>query len=400
MKTALNDLLVLDLTRVLAGPFCTMLLADLGARVIKIETPWCGDDARAYGPFVNGESMYFASLNRNKESLAIDLKSESGRAVFLRLVERADVLVENFRPGTMEKLGLDYNRLRSVNPRLVYAACSGFGQTGPYRLKPAYDVIVQAMGGVMSLTGHPGGEPTRVGVSVGDITAGLYTAVGILAALEARHQTGSGQLVDVAMLDCQVAILENAIARFQATGEVPRPIGNRHPSITPFTAVKASDAELVIAAGNDTLWARLCQAIERPELEKDPRYATNELRTQNYESLQTILNEAFSGRERGEWLAILEEAGVPSGPINNIADIMADPQVESRQMLVEIDHPVAGRIKTAGSPVKLSEVPTAGPRPSPLLGQHTRPILQDLLGMSVEEIEGLAKSRVVELGIS
>ncbi|MDP2856967.1 MAG: CoA transferase, partial [Bacillota bacterium] len=320
----------------LAGPFCTMLLADLGARVIKVETPWCGDDARLYGPFISGESLYFASLNRNKESLAMDLKSEAGSRVFVRLVELADVVVENFRPGTMAKLGLGYPSLRVLNQRLVYAACSGFGQTRPYSHKPAYDIIVQAMGGVMSLTGQPGGEPARVGVSIGDITAGLYMAVAILAALQSRHQTGLGQLVDISMMDCQVAILENAIGRFQATGDVPKAIGNRHPSITPFTSVRAKDAGLVVAAGNDALWGKLCQAIGRPEMEKDTRFVNNELRTRAADDLGLILNEAFTVRDRAEWLAILEAYDVPCGPINTVADVMADPQVLAREMLVEI----------------------------------------------------------------
>lgn len=395
MFSALEGILVLDLTRVLAGPFCTMQLADLGARVIKIETPRHGDDARTYGPFLNGESIYFASLNRNKESLVLDLKREAGRQIFLRLVELADILVENFRPGTMENLGLGYSKLRDLNNRLIYAACSGFGQTGPYRHKPAYDVIVQAMGGVMSLTGQPGGEPTRVGASIGDITAGLYTTIGILAALRACDRTGLGQLVDVGMMDCQVAILENAIARFEATGEVPRGIGNRHPSITPFTSVKARDADLVVAAGNDALWRKLCQAIGRQDLEKDPRFSTNEQRTQNAEVLGRILGEVFASRTRAEWLSVLEGAGVPSGPINTVADIMSDPQVEARQMIVEVDLPAAGPVRLAGSPLKLSGHPSQDSRPSPSLGQHTRPVLRDLLGLSDVEIDRLAEKGVI-----
>ncbi|MDO8690873.1 MAG: CoA transferase [Dehalococcoidia bacterium] len=398
MGTSLNGLLVLDLTRVLAGPFCTMQLADLGARVIKIEPPPGGDDARAYGPFVNGESLYFASLNRNKESLALDLKSDPGREVFLRLAQQADVVVENFRPGAMARLRLEYERLRDLNPRLVYAACTGFGQTGPYRFRPAYDVIVQAMGGVMSLTGQPGGEPTRVGVSIGDITAGLYTAVGILAALESRHRTGAGQFLDVSMMDCQVAILENAIARLQATGETPRPIGNRHPSITPFTSVSARDAELVIAAGNDALWGKLCAAIGRPDLEHDPRFVTNGLRTDHQEALARLLKEAFSSRDRAEWLTVLEASGVPCGPINSVADVVADPQVQAREMLVDVDCALAGPVKMPGSPIKLSETNARDDRPAPLLGQHSRSVLRDLLKLKDDEIDRLAAAGAIGLG--
>ncbi|MBI4319822.1 MAG: CoA transferase [Chloroflexi bacterium] len=396
MGRALDGLLVVDLTRVLAGPFCTMVLADLGAHVIKVEAP-SGDDARSYGPFVDGESTYFASLNRNKESTVLNLKSDAGRGIFVRLVERADIVVENFRPGTMASLGLDYARLRDVNPRLIYAACSGFGQTGPYRHKPAYDVIAQAMGGIMSLTGQPGGEPTRVGISVGDMAAGLFTAVGILAALEARHRTGVGQMVDVGMLDCQVAILENAIARFYATGEVPGAIGNRHPSITPFTSVRARDAHLVIAAGNDVLWRKLCQAIGCPELATDARFLTNDSRTRHAGALEGILADVFHTKDRAEWLDILEQAGVPCGPINTVADVTSDPQVEARQMIVDIGHSVARQLKVAGSPIKLSEDSDQDYRPPPLLGQDTRSVLQQVLRLEDDEIETLASLGAVGL---
>ena len=397
MSTTLQDLLVLDLTRVLAGPFCTLVLADLGARVVKIETPGLGDDARTYGPFVNGESLYFASLNRNKESVALNLKHDSGRRLFLGLVAKADILVENFRPGTMAKLGLDYSRLREVNTRLIYAACSGFGQTGPYAQKPAFDVIVQAMGGVRTPTLQPRRVPTRVGASIGDVTAGLFTAVGILAALEARHRTGIGQLLDISMMDCQVAILENAIARLVATGEVPRATGNRHPSITPFTSFKAKDSHFVVAAGNDALWRKLCQAVGLPELEKDPMFLNNDLRTRNAEALGSILGEVFLAKDRAEWIAILEQAGVPCGPVNTIADVVADPQVRARKMIVDVEHPVAGLLKLAGSPIKLSAASDQRYRPSPLLGQHTREILADLLGLAESEVAGLHEAGAIGL---
>lgn len=271
----LTGTLVLDLTRVLAGPYCTMVLADLGARVIKVENPVRGDDARAIGPFVGDRSAYFSSLNRGKQSIALDLKDDADRRIFDRLLARADVLVENFRPGVMQRLGYGWDTLHDRFPRLVVASTSGFGQTGPYAGRPAYDVVVQAMGGVMSLTGHPGSPPTRVGTSLGDITAGLFTAIGIQAALVDRFRSGVGSRIDVALLDCQVAILENAIARYAATGEVPGPIGARHPSITPFDAFATRDGYVVIAAGNDGLFARLCDVLGEPQLASDPRFSSN-----------------------------------------------------------------------------------------------------------------------------
>jgi CoA:oxalate CoA-transferase len=283
-----SGLLVVDLTRVLAGPFCTMLLTELGARVIKVENPQGGDDSRGFEPFFQGQSAYFASLNRGKESIALDLKDAADRAVFLKLVGRADVLAENFRPGTLERLGLGYEALRAVNPRLVYAAVSGFGQTGPWGEKPPYDLIVQALGGMMSVTGQPGGPPTKAGTSVGDITGGLFLLAGIAAALYHREKTGTGRLVDVAMFDGQLAILESAIMRYAATGQVPGPLGNRHPSITPFEAYAAADRPLVIAAGNDALFGRLCTALGRAELSVDPRYVSNSARTRHAEAAHHV----------------------------------------------------------------------------------------------------------------
>jgi CoA:oxalate CoA-transferase len=312
---ALSGLKVLDLSRVLAGPYCGMVLADLGAEVVKVEMPGIGDDSRAFGPFVGSESAYFMSLNRNKESITLNLKEEKAKEIFLRLVEKFDVVLENYRPGTMEKLGLGYDRLSQVNPRLIYAATSGFGHTGPYSLKPAYDVVVQGMGGIMSITGHPGGPPTRVGASIGDITAALFTIIGILAALNMRHETGKGQKVDVAMLDSQVAILENAIARYEVTGQVPGRIGNRHPSITPFSSVKASDGYLIIAIGNDSLWGKFCHLVGREELIDDPLYRTNKDRTDNWDALEPVLTEIFADKTVDEWISLLESAGIPCGPI-------------------------------------------------------------------------------------
>ena len=335
----LAGITVLDLTRVLAGPFCTLLLADLGARVIKVESP-SGDDSRHIGPFVKGKSAYFMSLNRGKESIVLDLQDPAGRATFEKLLARADVLIENFRPGTMERLGYGFESLHARFPRLIYAAASGFGHTGPQANRPAYDMVVQAMGGIMSLTGHPGGPPTRVGTSIGEITAGLFTAVGIASALFHRTQNGAGTKIDVSMLDCQIAILENAIARYLATGDVPGPLGARHPSITPFAAFHAADGYLVIAAGNDRLFARLCDAIGRSDLAANPLFATNADRTKHAQALQDEIEAALAAKTAAEWLKTLEEAGVPCGPINDIAHALSDPQILARNMVVTVlrDH--------------------------------------------------------------
>ncbi|MCP4425242.1 MAG: CoA transferase [Chloroflexi bacterium] len=395
MSLPLSGLVVLDLTRVLVGPYATMVLADLGADVIKIEMPGSGDDARAFPPHVNGESAYFMSLNRNKRGITLNLKHEAGKQVFLDLARKADVLVENFRPGTMTKLRLDYETLREINPRLIYAAASGFGQTGPYSRRAAYDAIVQAMGGIMSITGQPGGEPTRVGTSMGDITAGLFTTIGVLTAVIHREKSGKGQMVDVAMLDSQVAILENAIARYAATGKSPEPIGNRHPSIIPFETFVTADGTIMIAAGNDALWRKLCAALGQPDLAGDSRFATNPLRAQNYDELRPILAGILAGKETAVWLEILEAAGVPNGPINNIAQVMADPQVQAREMILAVEHPVAGDTELPGIPIKLSETPGSIRTPAPLLSQHTTAILSDWLGYDQEKIADLQKKGVL-----
>lgn len=392
----LAGLRILDLTRVLAGPYCTQVLADLGAEVVKVEVPGVGDDARHFGPFLGGESAYFMSLNRNKRSVTLNLKDPRGRDLFLRLVERFDVLVENYRPGTMEKLGVGYERLARVHPGLVYAAVSGFGQTGPYRLKPAYDVVVQGMGGIMSITGQPGGPPTRVGASVGDITTGLFAAIGILAALRARERTGVGQLVDVSMLDCQVAILENAIARYEVSGQVPGRIGNRHPSISPFSSVPAADGYLIVAIGNDALWEKFCRLVGREDLLADEAFRTNHDRTEHWDRLEGVLREVFAAKTVAEWLELLEGAGIPCGPIQAIDQVVADPQVRARGMIVEMDHPVAGRLPMAGSPIQLSTGGTAGaPEPSPGLGEHTDEALAAWLGLDAEELAALRRDGVI-----
>jgi CoA:oxalate CoA-transferase len=353
-----SGLLVLDLTRVLAGPFCTMMLAEMGARVIKVENPHSGDDSRSFEPMVGGRSAYFLSLNRGKESIALDLKGDADRALFLRMVRRADVLVENYRPGTLDRLGLGYDQLRAVNPALVYAAVSGFGHTGPWSRRPAYDLIAQALSGMMSVTGQPGGPPTKVGTSVADITGGLFALSGIAAALYHRTQTGTGMKVDVAMLDGQLAILESAVMRYAVSGVSPGPIGNRHPSITPFEAYNAADRPLVVAAGNDNLFRTLCRTLGRPGLADDPRFRSNGDRTRNAEELKAALEEVLATAPAAHWLEVLEAAGVPCAPIHTIAEAVEHPQAQARNMIVR-----AGGLRMAGNPVKLSAFADSPERP-------------------------------------
>jgi CoA:oxalate CoA-transferase len=362
----LTGIKVVDLTRVLAGPYCTMVLADLGAQVVKVERPRVGDDSRHIGPFVNGVSAYFASLNRGKDSVTLDLKEPRDREAFELLLADADVLVENFRPGTMENLGYGWDELHPRYPNLVYAAVSGFGHTGPLANRPAYDMVVQAMGGVMSITGQPDGPPTRVGTSIGDLTAGLFTTVGVCSALFERARTGEATKIDVSMLDCQVAILENAIARYAATGVVPGPLGARHPSITPFAAFEARDGWFVIAAGNDILFRRLCEVIGRPEVADDTRFVTNALRTEHHAELQVELEAALRTDTVDAWLARLEAADLPCGPINDVAAVLAHPQVRARNMVVRVDDDRLDGLEIAGNPIKNSlhpDPPTRGPVP-------------------------------------
>jgi CoA:oxalate CoA-transferase len=380
-KGPLEGVTVVDLTRVLAGPYATMVMADLGARVIKVEVPGHGDDSRHFGPFVGGKSAYFSSLNRGKQSIAVDLRDAEGRALFEALLSRADVLVENYRGTTMEKLGFDWDVLHARHPRLIYAAVSGFGHTGPYRSRPAYDMVVQAMGGIMSVTGQPDSPPTRVGTSVGDITAGLFGLSGVLAALYDRERTGVGVKVDVGMLDCQVAILENAIARYFAGGEVPRPLGARHPSITPFDAFATASDPIIIAAGNNNLFARLCDVLGCPSLADDARFDTNDRRTANHEALKQALEIRLAARAAIDWLDALGTAGVPCGPINDVSQVVDDPHVRERNMIIECDDPVSGVVHMAGNPIKLSDYDDPARRePAPELDADRERILAWLAG--------------------
>ena len=395
-KGLLQGLRVIDLTRVLAGPFASMILADLGAEVIKVELPEQGDESRGFGPFVNGQSAYFASVNRGKKSVAIDLRASKGQELVRALAAKSQVLLENFRPGSMARYGLDYESLHPTIPHLVYASISGFGQTGPYAQRPAYDVVIQAMGGIASITGIEGQPPVRVGSSISDLSAALYGVIGITTALSSARETGRGQHIDVSMLDCQVALLENAIARYDVSGEVPTPLGSRHPAITPFQFFEASDGYLVIAAGNNRLWRALCEAIGSPELVDDARFSTNELRTRNQAELEELLAAVFKVRSVPNWCDTLEQAGVPCGPIQDIAQVVADPHVKAREMVKRIDVPAANSsLAVPASPLKFSEPGCVlDPRPAPDLGQHTAEVLGEL-AVSPGELDQLRADGVI-----
>lgn len=372
----LAGLKVLDMTRVLAGPYCTMILADLGADVVKIERPETGDEARSFGPFLrSGASAYFASMNRGKSSVVLDLKDDADRNTFLRLVKTADVLVENFRPGVMDQLGLDAKSLHGINPSLIFASTSGFGQNGPYRDRPAYDVIIQAMSGLMSITGHEADKPARVGVSISDIVAGMFTAIGILASLQARKPNGPGATLDLAMLDCSVAILENAIARCELTGRTPEPLGTRHPSITPFQGFPTRDGTVVVAAGNDALWGRLCDVIEAPECRCDPLLATNAARTDNQPYLEKLVSDRTRKRTTNEWLILFEAAGIPAAPIQTIADMMDDEHLGQRGIFHRMHGPEDESFITAGSPFQIDGCSLALSERFPELGADNADVL-------------------------
>ena len=353
-KGPLSGILVVDLSRILAGPYCTLLMAEMGARVIKVEPPKGGDDARAYGPFVNGKSTYFASVNRGKESIALDLKSDADRKIFEQLLEKADVVVENFRPGTMEKLGYGWETLHQKYPKLIYASASGFGHTGPNSKDPAYDMVMQGMGGIMSITGNEGQPPSRVGMSIGDIGAGLYTAVAVNAALVHRLKTGESTKVDIGMFDCQLALLENAIMRYTVEGEIPGPLGARHPTITPFQAFKTSDGSIIIAAGNDGLFVKTCEALGRSDMATNPDYKSNALRQKHHKKLEHEIESVLKANTTNHWIEVVSKAGVPCGPINNIAQALEHPQVAARNMVVEVPDGSGGTLRLAGNPLKMS----------------------------------------------
>ena len=376
----LAALRVLDLTHMLAGPYCTWVLGALGAEVIKVEVPGRGDFTRSVAPFLDDKSIYFLSVNRNKRSVTLNLKHPAGRAALLRLAERADIFVENNRPGAMARLGLDYAAVSKLNPRIIYASVSGFGQTGPYSQRPAFDAVVQAMSGMMSVTGDDGGPPVRVGASIGDMGGSLFGAIGILAALADRNITGRGAYVDVAMFDAQIALLENAVARYLNAGDKPRRLGTRHPLVAPFQAFPTKDEPIVICVDTEGQWRQLCETIDRRDLIEHPLFSDGNARTRNHAELEAELNAALAKRTRAEWLAALDAADIPAGPINDIPTIVEDPQVNARGM---IKHVGAGDF--AGQPIHLSTYPNASEQPAPALGEHTEAVLTDL-GYSAEEI--------------
>ena len=395
MDKPLKGIRVLDLGHVLAMPTCTMQLADLGAEVIKIERPGVGDDSRYFGPFKNKESAYFISINRNKKSITLDLKKDQGKKIFKDLVKISDVVTENYRPNTMQKLGLGYETLKAINPQIIYASICGFGHKTVYPGRPGYDVIAQATGGIIAITGQADGPPTRVGSSIGDIFSGSFATIGILAALRVKEKTGLGQQVDIAMMDAVVSVLENAVVRYTVTGEIPQRTGSAHPSIAPFDVFEAQDGWFVIGVGNDMLWERFCKAINKTDLLNDSRFTTNPKRSENYKELKPIITEWSKEKAVEEILNILINAGVPVGEVNTIDKIVDDPNIKLREMIVEVEHPRAGKVKITDTPIKLSLTPGKVEKASPLLGEHTEEILNELLGFSKEEIKSLKKEGVV-----
>jgi formyl-CoA transferase len=398
-----GDIRVLDISRALAGPFCTMMLGDLGADVIKVERPGRGDESRGWGPpFVGkpyesypGESTYYLSVNRSKRSLTVNLKSPEGQEIIKQLAAVSDVLVENYRTGSLDKLGLGYEHMHALNPRLVYCSISGYGRTGPYAGRGGYDFIIQAEGGIMGITGPEEGPPFRVGVSIIDITTGMFATTAILAALRARDFTGEGQLVDLSLLESSAAILANVASNYLIGGIEPSRMGNAHFNIAPYEVYRARDRWLTLGALNQRQWEMLCKVTARPDIIDDPRFATNQDRVANRAALAKELNEAFSTRDASEWLLKLQEVGIPSGLINSIQDVFNHPQAEERELKIEIEHPTGGLMGFPGFPYKFSQTPAQARRPPPLLGEHTQEVLKELLGYSAEEVAQLHEHRVI-----
>jgi CoA:oxalate CoA-transferase len=392
----LRGVRVLDLTRVLAGPFCTMNLADLGAEVIKIEVPGRGDDSRSFAPMMpSGDSGYFYSVNRGKRSITLDLRTEDGAAVFLELASKSDVVVENFSPGTMDRFKVGYAQLKAANPKIILCSISGFGQTGPMTSAPAYDIVAQALGGTMSITGNPGGEPVRCGVSVGDLSAALYGVIAIVSALRVRDRDGVGNHVDIAMLDCQVAMLEDALARYSVSGRIPGRIGTRHPSITPFQQFRAADEYFVMGAGNEAIWIRFCDAIAMPQLKDDPRFLTNADRTTNHPELEALLARVFATHPRDHWLRLLTDASVPCAPISNVEEVTRDPHLAARNMILHADHPEFDGLIVPGSPLKSAGDTDIPSTRAPRLGESTDEVLSSVLGYDSLRLSELRRRSII-----
>jgi crotonobetainyl-CoA:carnitine CoA-transferase CaiB-like acyl-CoA transferase len=395
MSGPLAGIKVLDLTRVLSGPFATMLLGDLGADVVKVEEPGTGDTTRHTQPFINGQSHYFVAINRNKRSLALDLKSAAGKQVLLDLVRWADVVVENFRPGVLDRLGMGYDRMLGENPRVIVCGISGFGQDGPLRDKPSFDVIAQAMGGAMSVTGDPGGPPMRLGLPMGDLSGGLYAVIGILAALEERRRTGRGRVVDVSLLDCMVGLLGYLATLRFATGEDPEPVGSRHHQIVPYGAFRCADGYIVIAVFTGAFWRKFCPAIGHPELVTDPRFARTADRMKNRAELEALVESILRERTVAEWSQVFDSGDVPAAPIHGVGAVFEDPQVKHRQMRLILDHPVYGQVPVSGPVVKFPGTPSRPAMAPPLLGEHSVSVLQGL-GYGSDDIQRLLEARVIE----
>ena len=395
MAGALKGITVLDLSRVLAGPLCTMMLADLGAEVVKVERPGGGDETREWGPpWAGDESAYYLSVNRNKRGITVDLKAEEGREVVRRLAAKADILVENFKTGTLDKMGLGYDDLAPLNPGLIFCSITGYGHTGPDRDQPGYDFAIQGRGGIMSITGEPDGPPMKVGLAIVDVTAAQYAAVAILAALEARHTTGRGQRIDISLLDSQIAWLVNRAGNYLVGGAEPQRHGNAHPSIVPYESFRARDKWFTVAVGNDSQFARLAQTLGAPELASDPRFVSNPARVEHRLELVELLSGYFRRRDAEEWLTVFRREKIPGGPINSIPEALADPQVLARDMVIEMPHPTAGVVRLVGSPLKLSETPAAYVRHPPLLGEHTDEVLAEL-GYGADEVRSLRQHGIV-----
>ncbi|MFB6804366.1 CaiB/BaiF CoA transferase family protein [Peribacillus butanolivorans] len=395
MNGALDGVRIIDVSRVLAGPFCSMILGDLGADVIKIEHHESGDETRGWGPpFAQGESAYYLCANRNKQSMTLNLKSEKGKEIFRKLVSSGDIVVQNFKTGTLEKMGIGYEELKEFNPQLIMASITGFGLTGPYKDLPGYDYIIQAMSGLMSITGETDGSPMKVGVAIADILTGLYTCIGILSALHHREKTGEGQEIDISLMDCQVSSLVNVASNYLFNGITPERMGNQHPNIVPYQTFHASDGELVVAVGNDEQFRRFTYVLERPDLAEQEQFKRNENRLLNKEELIPIVEDLLKRKTKKEWKMLLDDAGIPNGPINTISEMLEDPQIKARNMLVNMEHPTVENLRVTGSPLKLSKTPVTMRKHPPLYGEHTDSILAGM-GYKPDEIIKLKQNKII-----